>query len=296
MPEGDTVYRAAAALHRALAGRRIERADLRVPGYAVAGRRLSGQTVTEVVARGKHLLLRTDGGMTLHTHLKMDGSWRLLPVGGDAGSKDDTVRVVIQTAGATAIGEKLGIVELLPTSDEPTVIGHLGPDLLGEDWDAGEALRRLGADPGRPIGDALIDQRVMAGLGNIYRSELCFLRGVDPATPVRDAGSLEELIGLAHRVINANRATGHQVTTGDTRRGRSHWVYGRAGMPCRRCGTTVRRRTEPTGERGERVTYWCPSCQPLRGAAGASPRSDSRRPPRTGTRARSSPRTSRPSR
>jgi endonuclease-8 len=259
MPEGDTVHKAAAALHQALAGRRIERADLRVPALATAGRALAGQTVTNVVARGKHLLLRTDGGATLHTHLKMDGAWTVVRAGSRIADREDAVRVVIETDAWTAIGTKLGVVQLLRTRDEKEAVGHLGPDLLGPDWDPDEARRRLSADEARPIGDALIDQRVMAGLGNVYRCELCFLRGLHPDRPVGRTRDLEGMVALAKRLLEANRAGGNQVTTGDDRRGRRQWVYGRAGLPCRRCGTRIEKRI---GDAPDRVTYWCPSCQP----------------------------------
>jgi endonuclease VIII len=259
MPEGDTVHKAAGALHRALAGKPILRAELRVPSLATEGARLAGHAVTEVVARGKHLLLRTDGGLTLHTHLKMEGAWKLVRAGARVADRADTVRVVLETSGWTAIGTQLGTVELIRTRDEPRVVGHLGPDLLGPDWNAEEAVRRLTADAARSIGDALLDQRVMAGLGNVYRCELCFLRGVHPDRPVGRTQDLDGMVALAKRLLEANRAGGNQVTTGDDRRGRRHWVYGRAGLPCRRCGTRIEKRA---GDAPDRVTYWCPSCQP----------------------------------
>src|SRR5207249_11923439 len=135
----------------------------------------------------------------------------------------------------------LGVVELLPTTREDDVIGHLGPDPLGGDWNAEEAIRRLAADPARAIGDALLDQRVMAGPGNIYRCEACFLRGLHPNMPVGSVQDLSAVVDLMKRLMEANRATGRQITTGDARRGRDRWVYGRAGRRCRRCGTAIRR-------------------------------------------------------
>ena len=136
--------------------------------------------------------------------------------------------------------------------------------MLGPDWDAAEALRRLMAQPDRAIGEALIDQRVMAGPGNVYKSEACFLRGVDPWTPVGEVSKPAAMVALMKRLMEANRSIGAQVTTGDTRPGRSHWVYGRGGEPCRRCGSRVRRASQGVAPR-ERVTYWCPSCQPGQG-------------------------------
>ena len=155
----------------------------------------------------------------------------------------------------------MGITELIPTAREHEVMGHLGPDVLGSDWDPDEVLTRFLDQPERAIGEALVDQRVMAGPGNVYRNEVCFLRGLDPRTPVRAVPDLPRLIDLMKRLMEANRWTGNQITTGDTRRGRRHWVYGRAGQPCRRCGTLLR--AEP-GEPSttERSTFWCPRCQP----------------------------------
>ncbi len=259
MPEGDTVLVAAVRLHAALAGERLVRTDFRVPAFATTD--LSGQVVREVVARGKHLLLRSDGGSTLHTHLRMDGRWELRHPQERLGGRQHEIRCVLITEPWTAIGRRLPVVGVLPTADEHTIVGHLGPDVLGADWDASEAVRRLAADPARPIGEALIDQRVMAGPGNVYRCEICFLRGIDPWTPVGTVPDLDAVVALTKRVMEANRTTGAQVTTGDTRPGRSRWVYGRAGEACRRCGTTILEADQGIpGE--ERVTYWCPSCQP----------------------------------
>jgi endonuclease-8 len=122
-------------------------------------------------------------------------------------------------------------------------------------------VARLRADPGRAIGTALLDQRAIAGPGNVYKSEVCFLRGVDPWTPVAEVGDLEAMVDLLKRLMEANRTTGSQITTGDTRPGRTHWVAARTGKPCRRCGTPIRKADQPSYD-GERVTYWCPTCQP----------------------------------
>jgi endonuclease-8 len=191
----------------------------------------------------------------------MDGRWDLVPSSAPIGGRAHEIRCVLTTEPWVAIGRRLPVVEVLPTAQEQRVVGHLGPDVLGDDWNGDEALRRLMARPERPIGEALIDQRVMAGPGNVYKSEICYLRGVSPWTPTGQVGDLAALVDLTKRVMEANRTTGAQVTTGDTRPGRSRWVYGRGGEPCRRCGTPIRRADQGPGPE-ERVTYWCPSCQP----------------------------------
>ncbi|HKE98425.1 MAG TPA: DNA-formamidopyrimidine glycosylase family protein [Actinomycetes bacterium] len=258
MPEGDTVHLAAARLHRALAGRQLLASDFRVPRLATAD--LSGQLVDSVAARGKHLLLRTGGGLTLHTHLRMEGAWHLYRPGRPWAPPAADVRAVLRTQPWVAVGYRLAVCELLPTAGEAGLLARLGPDPLAPDWDPREAVRRLLGDPRRALGEALLDQQAIAGPGNVYKSEVCFLRGVDPWTPVGEVPDLPGLVDLLARLMQANRGTGSQVTTGDLRPGRRSWVAGRAGRPCRRCGTPVRKAAQGGGG-GERVTYWCPSCQ-----------------------------------
>jgi endonuclease-8 len=159
------------------------------------------------------------------------------------------------------VGFDLGIVEVLPRENEAEAVGHLGPDLLGPDWDPALATGNLAREPDRPIGLALLDQRIMAGVGNVYRSELCFLRGVDPATSVREAGDPAAWAELAHRVLYANRNRTARVTTGDPRQGRRLWVYGRRGKPCLRCGRPVESGTLAGPSDLERVIYRCRACQ-----------------------------------
>jgi endonuclease VIII len=164
MPEGDVVWRTAQQLHHALAGRELVRSDFRVPRFATTD--LTGRPVTETVSRGKHLLTRVEGDITVHTHLKMEGSWRTGAANGFP-LRDHRIRLILANSQWQAIGYLLGIVEVVRTSKEELAVGHLGPDLLGPGWDAAEAVRRLGAEPGRTIGEALLDQRNLAGIGTI---------------------------------------------------------------------------------------------------------------------------------
>jgi endonuclease VIII len=257
VPEGDTVYQAARRLREALAGRTLTATDFRVPAFATLD--LAGERVDEVVSRGKHLLMRV-GDVTIHSHLKMEGSWEVYRAGERWRHPGFQARAVLRTEDAEAVGFLLGILEVVPRDREEEVVGHLGPDLLGPDWDAEEAVRRIAAHPEAPIGVALLDQRNLAGLGNVYANELCFLRGMLPTRPVADA-DVAAAVDLGHRLITANRDRPVRVTTGDTRRGRSTWVYGRGGQACRRCGTRIHRTELGRTELEERVTYFCPTCQ-----------------------------------
>jgi endonuclease-8 len=266
VPEGDTVWLSAQRMRVALVGRPLTRADLRVPALATVD--LTGRRVLDVASRGKHMLTRIEGGLSLHTHFRMDGSWRLFPAGRPwRGGPQHEIRVVLANARWVAVGYRLPVVELLATAEEDNVVGHLGPDLLGVDWDAAEALRRLRAGPDRAIGEALLDQRNLAGIGNLYKCELLFLRGVHPWTPVGEVSDLAGLVSLAKRLLDANKDRWDQVTTGDLRRGRQHYVYGRLGEPCLRCRTPIARADQGDDPLTERVTYWCPSCQPRRETA-----------------------------
>lgn len=260
MPEGDVVWLTARRLHEALAGRPLARSDFRVPRLATAD--LRGRTVVEAVSRGKHLLVRVDGGLTVHTHLMMEGRWQIRRAG--PAPRDHRVRLVLANAEWQAIGYSLGVVELLRTAEEDGAVGHLGPDLLDSSWGAemaAEAVARLGEEPGRPIGEALLDQTRLAGIGNVYKAEVLFLRGVNPWTSVRDVPDLPGLVRLSHRLLDANKERHGHITTGERGRGREHWVYGRAGRPCRRCGTRIERGDQPSAA-GGRAAFWCPRCQP----------------------------------
>lgn len=270
MPEGDTVHRSARRLAEVLEGRVITRCDVRVPAYALVD--LSGERVDSVVARGKHLLMRTETTL-VHSHLKMEGSWHVYRRGAKWRRPAFEARMILEVAGDEtpddasstdrgwqAVGFALGQLDIVPLDREDDLVGYLGPDPLGPDWDRDEALRRLTADPDRPIGLALLDQRVIAGLGNDYRNETLFLRGVLPDRPVSETDAAAAL-DLSVRLIQANRDRLERTTTGDTRPGRRLWVAHRDRQACRRCGTRIRRGTLGEDALTERITWFCPRCQ-----------------------------------
>ncbi|MBX9638504.1 MAG: DNA glycosylase [Mycobacteriaceae bacterium] len=248
MPEGDTVFHTAAMLREHLVGRTLTRCDVRVPKFATVD--LTGQVVEEVLSRGKHLFIRV-GPASIHSHLKMDGSWRI-------GRQwvDHRARIILEAGDIRAVGIDLGVLEILERDQDDSVVAHLGPDLLGEDWDPNLAAANLIADPDRPIAAALLDQCVLAGVGNVYSNELCFVFGHLPTAPVGAVADPLRLVSRAREMLWVNRSRRNRTTTGDTRAGRQVWVYGRAGQPCRRCGTPITYDCD-----AERVRYWCPSCQ-----------------------------------
>jgi endonuclease VIII len=262
VPEGDTVWRACQRLHRVLAGHELTGSEFRVPALATTD--LTGIRVEEVLARGKHQLFRFGNGWTLHTHFRMEGTWRTFDKGSRwSGGQPFQIRVILRTATADAVGYRLPVVELVPTAEEDGVVGHLGPDLLGPDWDLDEALRRIRSAPDRSIGEALLDQRNLAGIGTLYRSEVLFLQGLHPRTPVAAVPDLQRVVQRARQLLMANRTRAQQSTTGDLRQDRRAYVFERPGQPCRRCRTPIR--TEEFGPVGqERRSYWCPHCQPAR--------------------------------
>ncbi|HZW41961.1 MAG TPA: DNA-formamidopyrimidine glycosylase family protein [Agromyces sp.] len=257
MPEGDNVYRAAQHLDGALAGKPVTRSDFRVPAFATVD--LAGETVHSVGSRGKHLLMRI-GDQVVHSHLKMEGEWHVYRPGERWRRPGWQARAVIEVPDASAVGFDLGVLEIFPASEEHERLAHLGPDLLGDDWDPAEAARRLASHPEVPIAVALGEQRNLAGLGNVYVNELCFLRGVRPSTPVGEV-DLMPLVQLAARVIRANRDRSVRTTTGDTHRGRQLWVYSRGGEPCRRCGTLIEHGRLGRNDLELRDAWWCPNCQ-----------------------------------
>lgn len=276
MPEGDSAHRAASNLHRSLAGRVVRRFELRVPKLATAS--LAGEAVRGVDARGKHVLLRI-GEFTVQSHFGMDGSWRLvppaLPASGRPGAArarrgpntswpaSHRIRAIIGTDAVIALGIDLAKLDLWPTAEEPQHLGWLGPDLLAEHPDLAAAARRIARDPDREITTALLDQRNVAGLGNEYVTEMCFLRGALPTRRVGECGDIGEWVALGRRLMLANRDRVARTFTGDLRR--PTWVFGRSGEECRRCGARVLAGKHASGsdrpDATERDAAWCPRCQ-----------------------------------
>jgi endonuclease VIII len=270
MPEGDTLYRIALGLRPHLVGREVIAAAARQPGPRAE--KLVGATVTEVESVGKHLLIRFDSGLELRSHLGMHGSWHRYAPAERWRRPPSRARLVIEVPGAVVVCFDAPTVELFETRVEPIhrVLTGLGPDLMVPDFDAAtadEARRRL-RDPSRAgltVAEALLDQGALAGIGNVYKSEVLFVEGVHPFRSVADVedATLSRLIETARRLLLANREGGGRVTTGagaaDRLRGGSLWVYGRAGRPCRRCGRVILDRRHG---RLNRRTFWCPGCQP----------------------------------
>ncbi len=280
MPEGDTVHRTADRLNRALAGQVVERADLRWP--SVPDVDLSGSVTTEVVARGKHILHRFDTGSTLHTHLRMEGQWRIEHPGPDTerALRRQGLRAAVLTAPWSAVGLRLGMLDLVPTAREGDLVGHLGPDVLGPDWDPDEVTRRVTGSP-RLVGDVLLDQRVLAGVGTFWASELLFLERINPWTraDTLDPQAVRRLLDRLHRLMSTAAATGWQASTGIQRAGEEAYVHARSGRPCRRCGDTVRV-AMTGGPPRQRTMFSCPTCQ-----GGIAPTDDGRPQRPLGTRA-----------
>lgn len=260
MPEGDTVWRTATRLHKALAGAEVVLSDLRFPDLATVD--LRGATTLEVVSRGKHVLHRFNSGVTLHSHLRMEGQWRVeSPADTPRWLRRDDLRAAIGSTSWTALGLRLGMLELVATSAESTVVGHLGPDVLGPDWDLPTAVANLRAS-GDTIGSALLDQRNLAGVGTLWASESLFLTRIGPWTPAADLAEadLVRLVTRAHALLDQARHHAVQSSTGVRRRGEEHFVHARSGRPCRRCGSTVRvAMIGPTLR--ERTMFYCPGCQ-----------------------------------
>ena len=288
MPEGDSVWKLARRLDRQLAGHTIERSDFRTPRLAT--RDVAGRVILGHDTHGKHLLTRLTGTddsppVTLHSHLRMDGSWSTLAPGRRLQpAVQPHVRLVLGLDDdRTVHGIRLHDLDLVATDREADLVGHLGPDPLRDDWDAAEAVRRLMSDAERPLVSALLDQRSMAGLGNLWVNELAFLTGVSPWTPIGEV-DVDRLVSRAATMLrhSATVEGAYQVTTGSSARGDDHWVTGRQRRGCRRCRGPISVTAEVPGDADNRRTWWCPACQPgpgpevrasLRpGAAGGRPR------------------------
>ena len=271
MPEGDTVHRTAARLDAALRGRPVTRAELRWPSAPDVD--LTGATTLEVTARGKHVLHRFDTGATLHTHLRMEGQWRVEHPGPrtDRALRRHDLRAAVLTDTWSALGLRLGMLDLVPTDREGDVVGHLGPDVLGPDWDPDAARTALLVHPGT-LAEALLDQRVLAGVGTFWASEVLFLERLHPWAPARtaDPDRVERLLARLERLMRAAVVSGWQMTTGVQRSGEEAYVHARSGRPCRRCGDTVRVAMSGRAPR-ERTMFSCPTCQ-----GGPAPTDDGR--------------------
>lgn len=214
----------------------------------------------EVRPVGKHLLVRLDCGRTMHNHLRMDGAWHLYAPNDRWRRPAHQARAVLADSRRVAVGFNLHDLRLLPTTEEHRLIGHLGPDLLDPEWTdshLAEAARRLASDPDREIGLALLDQSALAGVGNLYKTEVCFLLGARPWTPVGEVDA-ERAVRLCRDLLLRNARHPEQTTTGESGPRTSHWVYRRT--TCRRCGGPVRRGKQGS-EPEERVAYYCPHCQ-----------------------------------
>ena len=256
MPEGDTIHRAAIRMRPALAGHALTRFESARLG---GDRPQLGERIDDVEARGKHLLIHFSGGITLRTHMKMTGSWHLYREGERWRKGAHLARVVVG-----ADGGWLGVCFQAPVVEtyhralgEPIPLATLGPDLTAPSPDIDLAVARSAlAAPGTELADALLDQRIASGIGNVYKSEVCFLHGIDPFTPLAEVPPevLRRIFETSHRLLVANLGRSNRVTYRD-----GVAVYGRRGQACYRCGSVVRMRRQ--GEMA-RSTYWCPTCQP----------------------------------
>ncbi len=288
MPEGDAVLRTARRLHLALAGRPLVRTELRWPDLGEAD--LAGREVIEVVSYGKQILTRIAAAepagripriptvppepLTVRSHLRMEGRWYVHARDAEPWPPRNrvSVRAVLGGAVWTAVGTWLGMLDLVPTAAESTLIGHLGPDIMADDFDpgvAGEAAKRLAVDPQRQVGAALLDQTTVAGIGTIYMAEALFAQRVSPWTLIGEV-DVTALLATARRQLLRGVTQASPITTGNPRRGLDTWVHGRSGRPCQRCGTVVR--VAPIGPPlEERPAFYCPTCQP-----GPTPTDDGR--------------------
>jgi endonuclease-8 len=273
MPEGDTIFRAAQTLQRALGGGIVTKFETVLPALSRIDDHspLRGRTIERVSSAGKHLLMQFSGGLVLRTHMRMNGSWHIYRPGERWRRARRDMRIVVATADFEAVGFNIPVAEFVSTSDlgRHNELNKLGPDLLSDAFDAVEALRRCRQRPALAIADALLNQRILAGVGNVYKSEVLFVCRVHPfatAGELTDA-QLTGIIETARKLLRANVAgtlapmttyTGFRRTTGSSDPAQRLWVYGRGGKPCRRCDTPIAARKHGDDAR---LTYWCPKCQ-----------------------------------
>ena len=273
MPEGDTIFRAARTLHKALGGQKVTRFESVFPGVnrIADDHPIVGRTVESVVSRGKHILLTFSGDLILHTHMRMNGGWHIYRPGERWRRPAGDMRVLVGTERMLAVGFNVPVAELLTASGlaRHPQLRSLGSDLTDPAFDRSDVLTRLRAQGSAAIGDALLNQRVVAGIGNVLKSEILFVAGVNPFTPAASLGdeTANRLFDIALRLMKANVLDSTQTLTPrigrrTTRSMNPHaalWVYGRGGQPCRRCGTAIR--SAKTGV-DARITFWCQNCQP----------------------------------
>jgi endonuclease VIII len=273
MPEGDTIFRAASTLNRALAGKTVVRFESVLPALTRVHEDspITGRSVDVVSAAGKHLLMRFSEGLVLRTHMRMNGSWHIYRTGEAWRRPRADMRVVVGTSDFIAVGFNIPVAEFVRERDLPRhrELGRLGPDLLSDGFDAAEAVRRIQASGALAIADVLLNQQVLAGIGNVYKSETLFACGVNPFAAARslDETVLRKLVETARKFLRANVSnglppmttyTGFRRTTRRDDPTQRLWVYGRARSPCRRCGSVILVRKQGTDAR---LTYWCPQCQ-----------------------------------
>jgi endonuclease-8 len=259
VPEGDSLEHAAQRL-QPIVGSVLEAVDGSHRAVAPSRRRLTGRTVTEVFAVGKHLLIHLDGQWSIRTHLGMSGSWQLYRREATWSRSPGKARLTLRTATHVAVCFSAPTVEIGPTTRVLDSIAHLGPDLLHDEFDPTVIVERAGESSAVTAADLLLDQRVMCGIGNVYKSEILFLQRIAPAAAANSlsAADIEGLARRAQRLLRANQRPGPRSTTGRRGRNVDMWVYGRAGRPCRRCAARIQ--SETHGDL-ERVSYWCPRCQ-----------------------------------
>ncbi|MFN2446431.1 MAG: Fpg/Nei family DNA glycosylase [Vicinamibacterales bacterium] len=274
MPEGDTIFRAARTLHRALANETVTRFET---GYAHLSRidddaPIAGRVIEDVRSQGKHLLMRFSGALILRTHMRMNGSWHIYRPGEKWRLSTRDMRIRVETTNWVAVAFNVPDAEFVDAANlaRHRPMARLGPDLLSADFDEEAALARMSAHAAEPIAEVLLNQHVVSGIGNVFKSEVLFVVRVHPDTLVAtlDEHARREIVQAGRRLLQANVAPGARQgivtyaglrrTTGSANPGDGLWVYGRGGRPCRRCGTKIAWRKTGLDARS---TYWCPTCQ-----------------------------------